>query len=302
MNLRQLTIFSFLIIISGSLFAQQDTTYWTSGGFVALTFSQVNLSDSWSAGGSENTAINGATAVFADYKKARHTWENSLDMGYGLIKQGQGADFVKSDDKLNFVTKYGYRIKSAEGSNWFFSALMDFRTQFDEGYVVTDDGRDSLISNFMVPGYLTVGLGVDYKPNKKISFNYTPLTGKFTFVNNQALADKGAYGVDPGKKVRAELGSYFRVKYKDEVIQNVNLESRLELFSNYIEDFGVIDVNWQTTIVMKINKVLSANLYTHLLYDKDIKTETDEGVEEARVQFKNVFGAGLAYNFGAQKD
>jgi hypothetical protein len=288
-----------IMLCSSLLFGQvKDTTYWVSGGFVAATFSQVSLSDSWSAGGTENVAINGATGLFADYKKARSTWENTLDLGYGMINQNNQG-FQKSDDKINFVTKYGYRIKEGN-ANWFFSGLLDFRTQFDEGFTQTEDGRDSLISKFMAPGYLTIGLGVDYKPNPKLSFNYIPLTGKFTFVNDQTLADKGAYGVDPGSKSRAELGSFLRIKYKDEVLKNVNVETRLELFSNYIKDFGTIDVNWQTTVVMKVNKVLSANLFTHLIYDKDIKTQTDEG-EEARVQFKSVFGVGLAYNFGSQR-
>lgn len=275
-----------------------DTSYWLAGGFATLTFSNVTLSESWSAGGAENISLNGATGLFANYAKKRTTWENSLDLGYGMINQ-DNEGFEKSDDKINLVTKLGYQIKKGN-SKWYFSGLLDFRTQFDKGYTLAEDGvTDSLISNFMVPGYLTVGLGVDYKPSTKLSFNYIPLTGKFTFVNDQGLADKGAYGVDPGKKFRAELGSFLRIKYKDEVIKNVNLESRLELFTNYMKDFGTIDVNWQNTIVMKVNKVLSANLFTHLLYDKDIKTETEDG-PEARVQFKSVFGVGLAYNFGAQ--
>lgn len=290
-----------LFCTANTLSAQSDTTYWTSGGFVALTFSNVTLSKSWSAGGVASVSVNGATGLFANYAKDRTTWESSLDLGYGMINQDKQG-FEKSDDKINLVTKYGYQIKKGN-SKWFFSGLLDFRTQFAQGTVAAADGvSDSTISNFMAPGYLTVGLGVDYKPNKKISFNYIPLTGKFTFVNDQELADKGAYGVDPGEKLRAELGSFLRIKYKDEIIKNVNLESRLELFTNYIESFGVIDVNWQNTVVMKVNKVLSANLFTHLLYDEDIKTGGTESDPEAVVQFKSVFGVGLAYNFGAQAD
>ncbi len=294
-----------LLAIIGVKAQQADTTYWTSGGFAALTFSNVTLSDSWAAGGAENISINGATGLFANYAKARTTWENSLDLGYGLINQ-DNQGFEKSDDKINFVTKYGYQIKQGN-SKWFFSGLLDFRTQFAIGEDLVESSSGNVdstvtISDFMAPGYLTIGLGVDYKPNKKLSFNYIPLTGKFTFVNNQALADQGAYGVDPGKKSRAELGSFLRIKYKDEVIKNVNLESRLELFTNYIESFGTIDVNWQNTVVMKVNKVLSANLFTHLLYDEDIKTGKSDNGPVAKVQFKSVFGVGLAYNFGAQAD
>lgn len=297
MNAR-ISIFLSMLVCSIALSAQnQDTTYWLAGGFVAATFSNVSLSN-WAAGGAENMSINGATGLFADYRKERSAWESSLDMGYGVINQDKQG-FEKSDDKINFVTKYGYQM-SKDNKQWFFSGLLDFRTQFYEGRTVGSIDPDSLISDFMAPGYLTLGLGVDFKPNDKLSFNYIPLTGKFTFVNNQTLADEGAYGVDPGSKMRAELGSFLRIKYKDEVMKNVNVESRLELFTNYVESFGVIDVNWQNTVVMKINKVLSANLFTHLLYDEDIKTQTDEG-DEARVQFKSVFGVGLAYNFGAQR-
>ncbi len=72
------------------------------------------------------------------------------------------------------------------------------------------------------------------------------------------------YGVDPGNKMRAELGSYLRITYKDEIFTNVNLDSRLELFANYLENFGNIDVNWQNGLVMKINKLLTANFFSDL--------------------------------------
>lgn len=230
------------------------------------------------------------------------TWENSLDMGYGMIKQSpdlkeEPADFRKSDDKINLVTKWGYKIKN-DNDQWYFSGLLDFRTQFDVGL----NADDEIISQFMAPGYLTVGLGVDYKYSDKLSFNYIPLTGKMTFVRNDSLAGIGAFGVDPGKNFRAELGSFLRVKFKKEVIKNVNLDTRLELFSNYMKDFGTVDVNWQNTIVMKINEVLSANWYTQLIYDKDIKTTNEDGsVGDAKIQWKSVFGVGLSYNFGAQR-
>lgn len=49
---------------------------------------------------------------------------------------------------------------------------------------------------------------------------------------------------------------------------------------------------------MKINKVLSATLNMTLKYDNDVKTFTDEGVERGpKVQFKEILGVGLAYNF-----
>ena len=289
--------------------APGDTSYWSAGGLNTITFSQVYLSPQWAAGGQSSVAVNGAVGLFADYKKARNSWENSLDIGYGQLGQDRDQDgdldFLKSDDKINFVTKYGYQIKN-KSTRWFFSALLDFRTQFAKGFSAED--MDSVISRFMAPGYLTIGLGVDYKPNKKLSFNYVPLTGKFTFVNDQRLANLGAYGVDSGRTHRSELGSFLRIKVKTALVKNVNIDSRLELFTNYVENFGNIDVNWQNNIVMKINKIITANISTNLIYDDDIKFEIDENNDNIvdaigpRIQFKNVFSLGLSFNFGATRD
>lgn len=296
-----------IILTVGSiiLYGQNaDTTYWKHGGAGSLTFSQVSLTN-WAAGGENSTAINASFGVFANRTKARGKWENSLALAYGVIKQGS-SDLVKSDDQINVATKYGYRIKN-DNAKWFFSGLVDFKTQFNEGFATPL--QVNLISDFMAPGYLVIGTGVDYYPNDNFSFTYIPLTGKFTFVNVQSLADQGAYGVDgavyaadgvtvitPGKNARAEFGSFFRAKYKNDIF-----ESKLELFTSYIESFGTIDVNWQNSLVMNVTKWLTMNISTQLIYDKDILIADENGVEDDRVQFKSVIGAGITYKFGTSK-
>lgn len=307
MKFRLLFIASFTFLSYG--YAQQvpvpvvtaDTSFWNVGGLNALTFSQVTLNN-WASGGQSSISINAFSGLFADYEKDRTIWDNSLDLGYGLVRQGKEGEFTKADDRINLVSKYGYQI-SPENNNWYFSGLLDFRTQFTPGYATV--AKDTVISRFLAPGYLTTALGVDYRPSESLSVNYSPIAGKFTIVNDDELSGKGAYGVEEGNKFRAELGSYFRVKFNDEIFENVTFESRLELFSNYLENFGVIDVNWQNGLVMKVNDVLTANFSTHLIYDKDIdiEHEDDSGNIEVgpRVQFKSVFGAGFAYSFGATR-
>ncbi len=281
---------------------EKDTSYWTAGGLNSITFSQVSLNN-WAAGGQNSVSINGYVGLFADLRKERQTWENSIDLAYGLVKQGD-VDFTKSDDKLNFVTKYGYQINN-NNQKWFFSGLLDFKTQFTNGFATVE--RDSVISRFMAPGYLVLGLGVDYKPSKVFSINYVPVTGKFTFVMDDQLSALGAYGVDPGSRTRAELGSFLRVKIKDEIFKNVKVDSRLELFTNYVENFGNIDVNWQNGFVFKVNGWLTTNFFTQLIYDDDIKIEVDNNddgtIDEVgpRVQFKSVLGVGATFTFGDER-
>lgn len=281
---------------------EKDTSYWKAGGMNSVTFSQVSLRN-WSAGGQNSISVNSFVGLFADLEKDRQTWENSLNLAYGLIKQGEN-DFVKADDEINLVTKYGFRITN-ESQKWFFSGLLDFKTQFANGFAPQQ--TDSIISHFMAPGYLVLGLGIDYKPSKALSLNYVPATGKFTFVLNEELAALGAYGVEPGSNARAELGSFLRLRYKDELIKNVDVDSRLELFTNYIKDFGNIDVNWQNRIVFKVNGWLTTNLFTQLIYDDDIKIEVDDnndGTIDAvgpRVQFKSVVGVGFTFTYGDKR-
>lgn len=276
--------------------ASADTSYWKKGGTGTITFSNVNLSN-WAAGGENSVTLNGYLGLFADYRRDRTTWENTLDLGYGLLKQGD-ADYTKSDDKISLSTKYGYRL--SESGNWYASALLDFKSQFAEGL----DEQDSVISKFMAPGYLVLATGIDYKVGEVFSATLAPVSGKFTFVTDDNLSSVGAYGVEAGSKSRAELGAFFRMRYINEVVKNINYETRLELFTNYMEDFGTIDVNWENIVLMKVNRFLTANLITQLLYDKDVKIGEDtdgDGVidkETDKVQFKTVFGVGLTYTFG----
>jgi hypothetical protein len=306
-----------LLFLSSVSFAQDseapaDTSYWTVGGVTTLTFSQVSLTN-WASGGENSVSLNGYFNVFADYQKDKISWSNNLELGYGIVKQGRDAKPTKTDDIIIATTQFGYKIK---GDKLFWSTLLDFRTQFYRG--VNEEGER--ISDFMAPGYLLLASGLDWKPNKVFSITYAPVTGKFTFVTDQDLANEGAFGVDPGVRdqngnlvsqgstSRAELGSFVRVTFKkQDIIKNVNVNSKLELFTNYIDQFGNIDVNWQNMLVMKVNSFLSVNWQSQLIYDDDIKiSEINDQGEEVnvgpKVQFKSVFGVGVTYKFGDKKE
>ena len=126
----------------------------------------------------------------------------------------------------------------------------------------------------------------------------SPATGKMTFVFDKKLSDAGAFGVTPGKKVLAELGALAVANYKRKLAENINLVTKLSLFTSYDKNFGNIDVNWDMMIAFKINKFLSTTLTTNLVYDDNIKTRDDQGnIRGAKVQFREVLGLGLAYNF-----
>lgn len=278
-----------------------DTTYWKVGGVTSLAFNQVSLTN-WAAGGNNSVAFNSYLNLFANYAKDRSIWENSLEMGYGLIKQAD-ADFEKSDDKINLTTKYA-RTLIHNNQKWYWSMSFNLRTQFAKGF--SQEDSNTPISRFMAPGYMVLAAGLDYKPSEYFSLSYAPVTGKITVVNDDVLSAAGAFGVDPGSKSRSELGSYLTMKFKKDIMENVNFETQIQLFSNYANNPENIDVNWESALLMKINKFLSASLINQLIYDEDIDITTyDENgdVDEIgpKVQFKNIFGVGLTYSFGDTK-
>lgn len=273
-----------------------DTTYWTRKARGSFTFTQVNLSN-WAGGGSNSVALNSNLGFFANYAKGRTTWQNGLEMAYGLVDQ-ENSGLIKSDDKISFTTKVGHRL-SKDNGKLYWTSLLDFRTQFANGYASAEDSVR--ISTFMAPGYLVLSSGFEFVPSEKLSVTYGPLTGKFTFVLDDSLSAVGSYGVEAGKKRRAELGSFMRIAYKNEIVQNVTYESKLELFTNYVTQFGNIDVNWENQFIMQVNKWLAVNFIAHMIYDDDINIElVDEdglptGKTGPRLQFKQLFGVGVTY-------
>jgi hypothetical protein len=299
-----------LLILSGScLMAQNpdslsaDTTkkilpkVWNRGGGVTINLSQVSLSN-WAAGGSGSTSGIVLFNLFLNRKKERTIWENRVDMAYGLIKQGENNDFRKSDDVLILSSKHNYEML---GNKLYYTNLAELRTQFTVGYKyekdpLTDLETATLISDFLSPGFLILSTGLSYKPNDSFSITVSPLTGKITIVQNDALSAAGAYGIDPGETIRKELGSNITAEVKTKIMENVQLKSNLNLFSGY-GSFGNVDLNSETVILMKVNKYISASITTQFIYDDDIDIIRDNGTAGPSLQVKNVINVGFVYSF-----
>ncbi|MBC7865646.1 MAG: DUF3078 domain-containing protein [Bacteroidia bacterium] len=285
--------------------SKEALIHWKKGGVFNIGGTQVSLSN-WAGGGQNSVAIGSIFNGFINYKKEKINWDNSLTMQYGLIKQGGNKTWWKNDDQFQFTSKYGHEASKY----WFYSALLDFKSQFAPGYNFPNDSVR--ISNLLAPAYGILALGMDFKVKDYFAILIAPATGKFTVVNDTKLADAGAFGVTPavldtggavlthGKKFRSEMGGYVKVKFKKEIIHNVTIETNVELFSNYVTKPENIDVMWNTLISFKINRLLTTTLSTYLIYDDDVKIPVDRNGDGAsdgtgpRVQFKQVFSIAFA--------
>lgn len=289
---------------------QADTIrHWKKGGMVGADFSQASYTN-WAAGGINSLSGVALFNLFSNYKSEKRNWDNSLDLVYGIIKIGK-KDVQKSDDKIELNSKFGQYASN----NWYYAALLNFKSQLDVGYNYPDD--TNIVSHFMAPATILGALGLDYKSkDKSLSFFVSPLTGKVTIVNDQRLADAGAFGVQAaeydtagvkiknGKTIRYEFGGYLKMTFKKDIFKNVNFQTKLELFTNYLNHPENIDVNLETILTMKVNRFLSCIINTQLIYDHDIPIPVIRKINGVyidgtgpRLQFKEVLAVGIAYKF-----
>lgn len=284
------TILSLLFFLYTQAQAQNsEQTVWTIKNVSGVNVTQTSLTN-WAAGGENSVSWNVYLNSIANYKKGVWSWDNGLVADFGQTYTTSNK-WQKSVDKLNLNTKVGY----AFAKHWNGAMLLDFLTQFDQGYksVASRLAGDKYISKFLAPGYLSLSLGADYKPSKNLSLLISPAAGKLTIVGDKYLSSIGAYGVKPGKTVLAEVGASFVVNYNTNITENINLLTKLTLFSAYNHNFGNIDINWDMMLAFKVNKYLSVNLTTNLVYDDDIKSA--EG--GPKVQLRQMLGFGASYTF-----
>lgn len=302
-----------MLLASASLFAQEEVKKgWTHSGLYSLSMSQTTLSN-WNAGGNNSITVGALWRQSAEYNHNKFTWSNILEANFAINKQSELL--VKTDDKLEFTTRVDYAVN--EKKTWTGSFFGNFRTQFAKGYKNAGDADSLYISDFMAPGYATIGLGFTYKRDGFTAY-LSPATSKMTFVRDQKLADLGSFGVDgadidpvtglriagTGKNFRGELGAYVNLRYTKALLPNLDVDSKLDLFSNYLDRPQNIDINWETIFLLKAYKSLTVSLHLHVIYDNDImvqKPDADGNFTAPGTQFKEVLGVGLSYAFGKFK-
>ena len=261
-------------------------TFWTNSLLSQLNFSQTSLTN-WAAGGNSSIALGGYVDAKANYEKDKILFQNRFQIGYGFVKMF-GDILKKTDDRLLLDSKFGYKATE----KLYFSAAFGMKTQMAKGYKYAKTDTTQ-VSQFAAPLYSTLALGIDYKPYSWLSVTFAPLTGGIVVVTNPDLRE--TYGNKKDEKVRKEFGAQLKVKLDKEVFKNVKVDTELILFSDYLNKPQNIQVYWDLSVSMQVNKFLSANIRTNLIYDDNIKIADKTGLKAARVQFREVLSIGLSY-------
>ncbi len=188
----------------------EEPKYWTPTLNTNIKFGQTSLTN-WAAGGDNTVTLQAFIDGNLNYAKDELFWNNRLQLDYGFVYASSKPILQKSDDRIYFESKFGYKNESMR--NFSFSANYDFKSQFSNGYdyltpsvpadkypegtVLNDialkdqiglwkDAR-KLKSGFLAPAYTNLALGIDLKPFSWLSLNIAPLTGSVVIVRDELL-------------------------------------------------------------------------------------------------------------------
>lgn len=274
--------FAIVLIASIQIQAQdktdKSTSNWKKTGNISFLVNQSSFSN-WISGGDNTVSGNLGINYDFNYSKENTIWENKLILAYGL-NNVKGNGTRKTDDNLEFNSLYG---KKAKG-NWSYSFFLNFKTQFTDGYDYSKTPKVKT-SAFLAPGYVSFGPGMLWKKSDNFKINLAPITSKITMVSDEF---SGQYGTALGDNTRYEFGFNASLNYKTTVMENITMENILNVYSNYLDKPQNIDIDYQLSFVMQINKYLSTNLNFHTIVDDNATS---------KVQFKEVFGLGVNYIF-----
>ena len=258
---------------------------WLIKGNNSLQFNQAAFSN-WIAGGVNSYALNANIDYEFNLTRGRHIWDNRVILNYGILRN-EGEEYRKSNDVIDLTSSYGYEFVR----HMYFAASTNLKTQFSSGfdYNVVDSisGDFKKISNFMAPGYWSLGIGIDYKPSDNLQVNFHPFTSRFTFVKDPDLQVAGNFGLkNDGDSYFYEFGAYLGARYKFNIMQNISYDNRLGIYSNYLDTPQNMDVAYQGVLDLKVNNWISAQATINLFYDED---------QIKKTQLKQTLGVGLTY-------
>jgi hypothetical protein len=281
--------------------------YWKLHSESSFIFNQTALTN-WVTGGENSLTLASDLTGFADYnnKKINLSSNNFVRLKYGVLKSGdnpvrKNVDLLETNSKLNHKA-FG---------KFDFSAVLLFKTQIAKGYSYPNDSVP--VSKFLNPAIITFGLGLDYKPNKTTSINFSPLTYKGTFVSDTGKLigqiDQTKYGIPANRKSMHEPGVSLLITNDYKPYKTITITNRMQLFTNYIHNPQNIDVDWEMIVSAKLNWFTDVRFNTHLIFDDDTKTvildknkkpvldANGKQRKTARVQFKELLGFSLFFRF-----
>jgi hypothetical protein len=277
--------------------------YWKDRLEANFILSQATMSN-WVKGGENSLSTMMDITEYANYENKTL---NLASYNFARVKLGflvSGGNVRKNVDLIETNSKLNHKAFG----KFDFSGILLFKTQLAPGYDYNSDPVKT-VSKFLSPATLTLGFGLDYKPNKNTSINFSPFSYKGTFMSDTTGdLDQTIYGIPKNKKSLHEPGVSLMVTHEFKPVKTVSIVNRLQLFTNYVNNPQNIDIDWEMIATASLNWFTDVRFNTHLIYDDDTKSQVFEGglpvmnqdgtpKKTARAQFKEMIGLSVVFRF-----
>lgn len=263
--------------------------FWTISGNGYIQFSQNYISDNWYKGGESTVSLlSGMTWQFNYDDKQKIQFENKIEWKLGFITAPSDTvhQYKTSEDMLRLSSKFGYKAIW----NWYYTISAEFKTQFFSKY---DTNSDNLVSGFLSPAELNIGIGMDYKYVKDNICNLSVLINPFNYSRYSVTSDRvdpTKFNIEAGHKIENQLGSRLETTLKWNLLNNLLWESRFSYTTNYEK----VLAEWENTFTFAFNKYFSTKLFVHARFDDSVTLEADD---DSYFQLQELLSLGFNYTW-----
>ena len=254
----------------------KETMGWKTIGTFGLDLSQLALINPRIGAGENRIGAGGSIGLSAVNKQAKFYWISNGLLQLAVQRIGASTNpFQKNVDLLRLETQVGIPSKIA---NLYYAAAGSFESQLLKTYVgnlTKSDKATDLLSQFLAPARVKLGLGLDYHVTPKFSVFFAPVALQYIYVGNDAIAKTRVFGNDLDKRTSTQVGAQIIARYNDKYLSDkITFGSVLNLYTAYNNNPGRFDVLWTNNIGVAITKHLSLGIFAEVFYDDDVKVIT----------------------------
>ncbi len=290
----------FIVLLTCSFLAKaqvikEDTlSNWKKSFKAGLNLNQASFSANWKAGGVNSLGFTAFLNYKANYKKDIHSWDNEIDLSYGMVNNA-GQGYRKTLDRIFLDSKYGRALNK----KWDLAASVNLQSQFAGGYTYPTAANGAplepvLISDIFAPAYITAALGFEYHPVDYFKLRLSPFSPRVTIVSDVNrfvnAANPLPYGVKPGESTRFQwLAFQLLAEFNKDIATNVNLKWRYIMFADYeILELNKIDHRLDLTLTARVNKFINVSFGGIAMYFYN---------QDKEVQLSQALSLGVLYTF-----
>jgi hypothetical protein len=285
-------LFAFASTSNAQIIRIDSTTHWKKAFKAGLNLNQASFTSNWKAGGVNSFGFNALMNFKANYKNGKTSWDNEVDMLYGMVNN-QGQGYRKTLDRIFLDTKVGHSLTD----KWDAFLAVNAVSQFAKGYKYVKDAngveQGQLISDSFAPTFITASIGAEYHPADYFKVRFSPIAPRATLLGNNngrfsAVDPLRPYGVEVGNSTRFEWYAFqMLAEFNKDIAKNVNLKWRYVLFANYETlEAKKIDHRVDLNLTAKVNRFVNVSIGGIFLYDYD---------QDASAQYSQAFSLGILY-------